>query len=67
MYFNELYLERNKENGLGDRVTIADIAIFTWARGLERLGVDIKQWPLVSKWFDSIDALPEVQKGLNPV
>ena len=64
----EEYLERNKANGpylVGNHLSIADIAIFPWARRLERSAIDIKTWPLTAQWFDAINSLSEVQVGLS--
>ncbi|CAH2354401.1 putative protein Ure2p [[Candida] railenensis] len=64
----EEYLNRNKANGpflVGDHLSIADIAVFTWANFLERGGIDIKPWPLLENWIESIAKLPAVQVGLN--
>lgn len=64
----ELYLERNKDNGLylvGDHLSIADFATFPWANLVHRLDIDPAQWPLVNKWIESIRALPATAKGLN--
>ncbi|KAK6454900.1 glutathione S-transferase [Scheffersomyces xylosifermentans] len=63
----ELILSRNKE-GLflvGNHLTITDISVFGWANSLPRLNIDIKEFELFSKWFDSVKALEPVQKGLT--
>lgn len=64
----EEYLRRNQSNGpylVGNHYCISDIAIFGWANSLEKLGIDIKQWPLTNQWFEKLKAIPEVQKGLT--
>lgn len=64
----EEYLRRNQSNGLylvGDHYCISDIAVYSWAKFLTGIDIDIKQWPLTSKWFDALDKLPEVQKGFT--
>ncbi|KAI5962121.1 GST2 [Candida pseudojiufengensis] len=62
-------LSRNKENDskylVGDRYTVADIALFGWSNSLKKLDIDIHDWPLLGKWFDSLSSLPAVQKGLK--
>ncbi|MCA0399793.1 MAG: glutathione S-transferase N-terminal domain-containing protein [Proteobacteria bacterium] len=44
--------------------SIADIAIFPWARLWERQGQDIKEFPNVARWLETMNARPAVQKGL---
>ncbi|KAI5952876.1 hypothetical protein KGF54_003743 [Candida jiufengensis] len=62
-------LSRNKENDskylVGDRLTIADFALFSWADSLKHLNIDIYEWPLIGKWYDAIKEIPAVQKGLK--
>ncbi|CAD1811421.1 Glutathione S-transferase, N-terminal domain family protein [Candida parapsilosis] len=64
-------LSRNKANEgkylVGDRYTVADFALFGWAVALKGLDIDIHQWPLLSKWHDSLLKLPQVRKGLQAV
>ncbi|ODQ80381.1 hypothetical protein BABINDRAFT_161329 [Babjeviella inositovora NRRL Y-12698] len=65
----EEYLARNSKNGslylVGDHYSISDIAVFPWASGLRFLEIDVAEYPLVSKWYQTLAALPEVQKGLT--
>ncbi|RCK62424.1 Glutathione S-transferase-like protein tpcF [Candida viswanathii] len=62
-------LSRNSANGnkylVGDRYTVADIALFGWANFLSKVDIDINQWPLLGKWFSAIKELPGVEKGLT--
>ncbi|RCK59559.1 Glutathione S-transferase-like protein tpcF [Candida viswanathii] len=62
-------LSRNSANGnkylVGDRYTVADIALFGWANSLFKVDIDINQWPLLGKWFSAIKELPGVEKGLT--
>ena len=62
-------LSRNKANDskylVGDRYTVADFALLGWAYRLSRLEIDINQWPLLGKWYDSLLKLPAVQKGFE--
>ena len=44
--------------------SIADIACFPWLRVYERLGIDIGDFPAVSRWLRAIAARPAVQRGL---
>jgi GSH-dependent disulfide-bond oxidoreductase len=45
--------------------SIADIAIMPWLRYPERQGVDIADYPNVSRWREAIAARPAVQRGLQ--
>ncbi|MCK5376325.1 MAG: glutathione S-transferase N-terminal domain-containing protein, partial [Acidobacteria bacterium] len=49
---------------LADDYSIADIACFPWLRVFERLGIDIGDFPAVSRWLGAIAARPAVQRGL---
>ena len=44
--------------------SIADIAIFCWARNWTNRNVDIAEFPNVKRWHDGIAARPAVQRGL---
>lgn len=65
---NRLYGVLNKR--LADRefiaggYSIADMACIGWARGWERQGQDIAQFPHVKRWMETMLARPAVQKGL---
>lgn len=48
-----------------DDYSIADMACVGWARGWERQGQDIKQFPNVGRWLDRMLARPAVQRGLK--
>lgn len=45
--------------------SIADMAIVGWARGYERQGVDLAQFPNVRRWLDTMLARPAVARGLK--
>lgn len=49
----------------GDEYTIADIATFPWARGADRRGMDLANYPNVKRWVDEIDTRPAVQRGME--
>jgi GST-like protein len=49
----------------GDAYTIADMAIFPWMRNAESRGIDMKQYPNASRWFDAINARSAVQRALK--
>jgi GSH-dependent disulfide-bond oxidoreductase len=44
--------------------SIADMAIFPWAKLWERQGQDIEQFPNLRRWLDANLARPAVQRGL---
>ena len=44
--------------------SIADMAIVGWAKGHERQGVDLNDFPHVRRWLDAMLARPAVAKGL---
>jgi GST-like protein len=66
---NRLYGVLNKRLAGRDYIcgeySIADIACIGWARGWERQGQDIKQFPHVERWLATMNARPAVQKGLK--
>jgi GST-like protein len=44
--------------------TIADMACIGWARGWERQGQDITEFPHVKRWIDEVVARPAAARGL---
>ncbi|MBY6162034.1 glutathione S-transferase N-terminal domain-containing protein [Mameliella alba] len=48
-----------------DQYTIADMAVYPWARAYPWARVDIDGLPNLKAWFDRIDARPAVQKALT--
>jgi GSH-dependent disulfide-bond oxidoreductase len=65
---NRLYGVMNRR--LADReflagdYSIADMASVSWAKGWERLGQDIEDFPPVGRWLQTMLARPAVQRGL---
>jgi GST-like protein len=55
-------LERNEF--LAGAYSIADMACVGWARGWERQGQDLAQFPYFARWLDQMLARPAVQRGL---
>ncbi len=47
----------------GEDYTIADIALWPWARGCERAGVDISRFPHLRAWIERVGSRPAVRKG----
>jgi len=66
---NRLYGVLNKRLAGRDYIcgeySIADMACIGWARGWERQGQDIKQFPHVERWLETMNARPAVQRGLK--
>jgi len=59
---------RLKQNGdwlVGDRMTIADIANFTWVNISFWAGVTTEEFPLLNAWVDRINAREAVKRGLD--
>jgi len=50
---------------VAESYSIADIALFPWARRHPRQGVELTDYPNVKRWFDSIDARPAVQRAVQ--
>ncbi|KAF3932775.1 Glutathione-S-transferase [Dactylella cylindrospora] len=59
-------LERQKAKGSEwvalDRLTIADIAWFVWARLSPGAGIDLEKFPLMKGWLGRLEALDAVKK-----
>jgi len=62
-------VEKNNQSGgpwiVGSKMTIADIACFSWINWAEWAGVDVSQFKEVKKWLDRINARPAVARGLD--
>ena len=65
---NRLYGVLNKRLEGRDYIcgaySIADMACIGWAKGWEKQGQDLKQFPHVARWLDTMQARPGVQRGL---
>jgi len=48
----------------GDVYSIADMAIWPWARGWERQEQTLDDKPHFARWLDAIAARPAVQRGV---
>ena len=55
----------NREWLVGDRMSIADIATYPWARTYPWATVDVSGLDHLQAWFDRIDAMPRVQDALQ--
>ena len=49
----------------GSEYTIADIATFPWTRTSSGRGIDMAQFPNVSRWHEAMEARPAVRRGLD--
>ena len=59
---------RLKQNGdwlVGDKMTIADIANFSWVNISSWVGIEIEEFPLLSAWVDRINAREAVKRGVD--
>lgn len=62
------YLQRNEANGpylVGNHYSVADFALFSWAVFLPFIGIDFKEFPLVTNWMKELLKVPEVVKGFK--
>jgi glutathione S-transferase len=51
----------------GDKYTLADIASYSWARGIGIIELSLDDWPGVSKWSKRIGERPAVKKAMAEV
>ena len=49
----------------GDDYSIVDMATFPWLRSYERQGQVLEDFPYLKKWFETIEARPAVQRGVE--
>lgn len=59
---------KSRSNGpwiVGDKMTIADLACFSWINWAEWAGVEVKEFKQLKTWLDRINARPAIQKGLD--
>ena len=49
---------------LAGEYSIADMAVYPWLRGHERQGQNLDDFPSLKRWYATIEARPQVQKGL---
>jgi len=50
---------------VGGKMTITDLACFSWINWAEWAGVDVTQFRRLKEWVDRINARPAVQRGLD--
>ncbi len=49
----------------GDSYSIADIAVWPWARSWKNQGIDLAEFPNVARWHAMVGARPAVQRGID--
>ena len=49
----------------GDRLTVADIAVYVYAKCAKWCGIDTSEFPHVKAWVEKLDQRPAFQKGLQ--
>ena len=49
---------------IAGKYSIADMALIGWVNGWERQGQDIKEFPNLKRWIDTMKARPAVQRGM---
>ena len=54
-----------EERYFAGEYSIADMAIFPWTRSYANQGIDLADFPNVSRWFDAIDARPAVKRAVQ--
>ncbi|KAI5778578.1 glutathione S-transferase [Geopyxis carbonaria] len=50
---------------VGDRMTIADIANFSWINWSEWAGITLEKFPVLADWVKRINERPGIQRGLQ--
>lgn len=50
---------------VGDKMTIADLACFSWINWAEWAGVEVTEFKQLKAWLDRINARPAIRKGLD--
>ena len=63
--YNVMDKRLNEADYLAGDYSIADIATFPWARGFERRGVEISEFPNVARWLNKINERPAVRRGVQ--
>ena len=49
----------------GDEYSIADIATWPWLRNWKNQGIELADYPHLSRWFHAIEDRPAVQRGVK--
>ena len=49
----------------GDEYSIADIATWPWLRNWKNQGIELADYPHLSRWFHAIEERPAVQRGVK--
>lgn len=62
------YLKRNEVNGpylVGNHYSIADLAVLSPIVFYPFIGIDVKEYPLLTKWAKELVKIPEIVKGFT--
>lgn len=43
--------------------SLADVSAWPWVRAIRAIGLDVADWPNISRWFEAIAARPAVARG----
>jgi GSH-dependent disulfide-bond oxidoreductase len=49
----------------GEAYSIADIAVWPWLRNWKNQGIELAEHPHLSRWFETVQARPAVQRGIQ--
>ncbi len=50
---------------LAEEYSVADIAVWPWARAIRAIGLDLEDYPAVKRWWDVIAERPAVERGTD--
>ena len=48
---------------LAEEYSVADMATWPWARAIRTIGLDMAEWPNVTRWFETVGGRPAVIRG----
>jgi glutathione S-transferase len=51
---------------LGERYTVADIAIYGYSHRADEAGIDLQPYPNVLRWFERVEAQPGYMEDVEP-
>lgn len=62
----EAHLRKAKSAYLvGEKCTIADVAVFPWVARADEAGVDVEQFPELTAWLERMERRPAVKRVLE--
>ena len=65
--YQTLDLQLKKNEYLGIKYSVADIATWPWVARFERQRIDLEKYPNVLRWYKLIAERPAVIKGYNVI